>query len=73
MEEKPKRKKKYTPAFKQSLDKYQASHTSRYSLRLSDLQDADLIAWLDSIEDRGQYLRALIRADMERHKKERTV
>lgn len=55
---------KYT-AYKTAWDR---ENTRQYKLKLNKNTDADLIAWLDSIENRQSYLKDLIRADMNKEK-----
>jgi len=46
--------------------KYDAANTKHYGLKFNKKTDADLITWLDSIENRQNYIKELIRADMEK-------
>ena len=55
---------KYT-AYKTAWDR---ENTKQYKLKLNKNTDADLIAWLDSIENKQSYLKDLIRADIEKNK-----
>lgn len=54
---------KYT-AYKTAWDR---ENTKQYKLKLNKNTDADLIAWLDSIENKQSYLKDLIRADIEKN------
>lgn len=56
---------KYT-AYKTAWDR---ENTKQYKLKLNKNTDADLIAWLDSIENRQSYLKELIRANMGKENK----
>lgn len=55
---------KYT-AYKTAWDR---QNTKQYKLKLNKNTDADLITWLDSIENKQSYLKDLIRADIEKNK-----
>ena len=57
------------------ITKYQKENTIQVNLRLSKKYDADLIEWLNALEDKGKatYLKELMRADMERAKGEVAV
>lgn len=55
---------KYT-AYKTAWDR---ENTKQYKLKLNKNTDADLITWLDSIENKQSYLKDLIRADIEKNK-----
>lgn len=55
---------KYT-AYKTAWDQ---KNTKQYKLKLNKRTDADLIARLDSIENKQSYLKDLIRADIEKNK-----
>lgn len=55
---------KYT-AYKTAWDR---ENTKQYKLKLNKNTDADLITWLDSIENKQSYLKDLIRADMDKNK-----
>lgn len=60
---------KYT-AYKTAWDR---ENTRQYKLKLNKNTDADLIAWLDSIENRQNYIKELIRADMEKKTEQNEV
>lgn len=51
---------KYT-AYKTAWDR---ENTKQYKLKLNKNTDADLITWLDSIENKQSYLKDLIKADI---------
>ena len=50
------------------ITKYQKENTIQVNLRLSKKDDADVIEWLNDLEDKGKatYLKELIREDMKR-------
>ena len=48
--------------------KYDASHTTRYSLKLNNEYDADAVEKLKSVPNVQGYLKDLIRADIEKSK-----
>lgn len=51
---------------------YQRSHKTRITLWFNNDKDEDLIRWLSDIEiNRSEYIRDLIRTDMNRKKQER--
>ena len=53
-----------TEAEKRAVDKYRRAHTMKYSLILNKKTDADVIEWLDRVDNkRGSILRA-IRAEI---------
>lgn len=45
--------------------KYIKEHTRTYVFRCNNEGDADLIAWLESKENRAGYVKELIRKDMQ--------
>lgn len=49
--------------------KYDALNTKHYGFKFNKKTDADLIAWLDSIENKQSYLKDLIRANMGKESK----
>lgn len=51
-------------AYKTAWDK---ENTKQYKIKLNKNTDKDLIRWLDSIEGRQGYLKALIRADIKKN------
>lgn len=47
---------------------WQKQKTKLFTVRLSKVQEEDMVEWIDNIgEPFGQYVRRLIRADMEAH------
>ena len=46
--------------------KYDAANTRRISFKLNLKTDADILAHLDSLENKQGYIKALIRADLEK-------
>ena len=46
--------------------KYQIEKCRKITMNLVKSRDADILAWLDSQENKQGYLKDLIRADMER-------
>ncbi len=52
------------------ITRYQKENTILVNIRLSKKYDADVIEWLNTLEDKGKatYLKELIRADMKRMK-----
>lgn len=59
-------------AQKKASEKYKKENTKQYKLMLSLKYDADIIAMLDSVENRQGYLKSLIRADIARANSEKT-
>ena len=53
-----------TPAQKRARAKYEREKTKQYKIRLSTISDADMIAYLDNLDNRQGRLKELIRADM---------
>lgn len=53
-----------TPAQRRARAKYEREKTKQYKIRLSTISDADMIAYLDSLNNRQGRLKELIRADM---------
>lgn len=62
----------YNEQVKRNQIKYNKTHMRQVKFALNIGTDADIIAWLDSIENKQGYLKALIRADMARAKSEPT-
>lgn len=56
---------KYTP-YKTAWDK---TNTRHYGFKFNNNTDADIIAKLDSVPNRQNYIKELIRADLEKEKK----
>ena len=46
--------------------KYDSTHTKAYFFKLHLVNDADIIAKLDSVESRQGYIKQLIRQDLEK-------
>lgn len=59
-------------AQKKASEKYKKENTKQYKLMLSLKYDTDIIAMLDSVENRQGYLKSLIRADIVRANSEKT-
>lgn len=55
---------KYT-AYKNAWDR---ENTRQYKLKLNKRTDEDIINWLDGHENKQQYIKDLIRADMNKEK-----
>ena len=53
-------------AHNRAAAKYDAENTVQIRMKLNKKTDADILAWLDEQENRQGYLKALIRADMEK-------
>lgn len=53
-----------TPAQKRARAKYEREKTKQYKIRLSTISDADMIAYLEGLDNRQGRLKELIRADM---------
>ena len=49
---------------------YNKAHTKLYTFRSMNTTDADIIAYLDSLENKAGYIKELIRADILKHKEE---
>ena len=47
-------------------DRYNATHTVMLRVRLNRATDADIIAHLEQVDNRMEYVRSLIRADMQK-------
>ncbi len=58
-------------AQKRATARYQKENTKSVSIRFMP-GDADILAWLDEQPSKAGYVKALIRADMEARKAERT-
>jgi len=52
------------------ITRYQKENTIQVNLRLSKKYDADVIEWLNALEDKGKatYLKELVREDMKHMK-----
>lgn len=53
--------KKYKPQ-----NRYDAAHTTQIKLKLNDMTDADILARLDVQNNKQGYIKALIRADIQK-------
>lgn len=51
---------------REANERYNRKHERRFTMKAYDTKDADMIAWLESKESIGGYLRSLVRADMQR-------
>lgn len=58
-----KKENKIAPASKASM-KWASAHVRQFKFNLNDVNDTDIITWLDSIPNKQGYLKDLIRADM---------
>lgn len=56
-----------TPAQTRATTKYIKDHTRQYVIRCNKKTDADLIAKLDAQDNITQYIKDLIRGDIEYH------
>lgn len=63
----------YNEQVKRNQMKYNKAHLRQVKFALNIGTDADIIAWLDSVENKQGYLKALIRADIARAKSETTM
>lgn len=53
-----------TDAVRRAQAKYDKAHTRQFLLKLNDRTDGDIIAFLDSLENKQGYIKQIIRADM---------
>ncbi len=53
-----------------AVDKWHKSNVKRYGFAMMLKSDADVIARLDSVPNKNDYVRRLIRADIEREKEQ---
>ena len=53
-----------TDAQLRAIAKYDAAHTVQYRLKLNKETDADIIAKLDSVDNKQGYIKELIRKDI---------
>ena len=51
-------------------NKYNKTSTKVYTFRCMNTTDVDIIAYLDSLENKAGYIKELIRADILKHKEE---
>lgn len=61
----------YNEQVKRNQIKYNKAHLRQVKFALNIGTDADILAWLDTVENKQGYLKALIRADMARAKSEK--
>lgn len=61
-----KKTRKISESQSKALAKYQDAHTRRFSLKLVDTTDADIIAKLESVPNKQGYIKDLIRADIKK-------
>ena len=55
-----------TEAQRRAGDKYQREQIKTVGFRFHVKRDADILEWLESVENKTEYVRQLIRQDMER-------
>lgn len=67
MEMGAKKKMAYSESVKQSQLRYQRESVTQIKMNLVKNTDADILAWLNSQENKQGYLKELIRADMAKH------
>lgn len=53
-------------AQRKASKKYQLNNTKSYSIQLSKKYDADIITQLESVPNKTQYIKELIRQDIEK-------
>ena len=53
-------------AMKRGIAKYDAANTVQVKMKLNKKTDADILAKLDSVDSKQTYIKALIRADIEK-------
>lgn len=56
-------------AHNRATAKYDAANTTRFGIKLNNKTDADIIQKLQSVDSMQGYIKALIRADMEKRPK----
>ena len=49
-----------------AANKYRAENCRKVTIELNKRIDADILTWLDSMENKTGYIKDLIRADMEK-------
>lgn len=57
---------KTSPAQLRANDKYKKANTKQYNLILHKVNDEDIIAWLESKDNKQGYLKELIREDIKK-------
>lgn len=55
-------------AQKRTNAKYDAIHTKQLKLKLNTATDADILEWLENMENKQGYIKDLIRADIKGNK-----
>lgn len=55
-----------TEAYRAAQARYDAKNTRGYGLKLNVVTDADIIAKLDSVPNKQEYMKAVIRADIQK-------
>lgn len=58
-----------TKAEKRAIAKYQKANIHQVKFGINKATEPDLLAWLESKENKQGYLKALIRADMAKHQR----
>lgn len=53
---------------KEATARYHKTGTKQYIMRLTKTTDADIVEWLDSLDNKQGYIKQLIRDDMARRK-----
>ena len=56
---------KTTEAQRRAIKKYEKENTKRFSLKLNKKTDRDILERLDEVENKTQYIKMLIRKDIE--------
>ena len=59
----------YNEKSKQRTIRFQKQNLKQIAFMLNKSTEADLLAWLESQENRQGYIKSLIRADMAKHQK----
>ena len=54
----------YNEVSKRAAEKYVTEKCRKITMVLNKVNDEDILVWLDSLENKQGYLKALIRADM---------
>lgn len=63
-------RKKATNKQKAYIYEYQKENTRRINFQLNKIHDADILEFLDSLENKNLYLKNLVRDDMKKKKAE---
>jgi len=53
-------------AHNRATAKYDAANTTRVAIKLNNKTDADILAYLDQLDNKQGYIKDLIRADMKK-------